>query len=179
MVCFFMTKYSYRFKLKLVKEYLDGRISYNDLVIKYSMNHASDIKIWVSQFEANGAAGLKVKRSHTKYTQDFKLSVVDYYQTHDVGAVKVAAHFNISPSQVANWTYRYKNDGVVGLRTNVRGRKSMTKKPKKRKKLSPTKEEAYKQEITDLKKKLYYSEMDHEFLKTLKALRENEHRNSK
>ncbi|WP_363305293.1 helix-turn-helix domain-containing protein [Companilactobacillus sp.] len=35
----------------------------------------------------------------------------------------VAAHFNITNSQVFNWTYRYRKDGVAGLRTNVRGRK--------------------------------------------------------
>lgn len=175
---FFMTKYSYQFKLKVVKEYLEGEMSYLDLETKYSVDN-SMILDWVNHFEMNGATGLKVRRSKSNYTQDFKLSVVDYYQTHDVGVRGVAAHFNISPSQVHNWTYGYRKDGVAGLRTSVRGRKPMTKKSKKRKKLSPTKEEAYKQEIIDLKKKLYDTEMDREFLKTLKTLREKDHRNSK
>ena len=173
-----MTKYTYQFKLKLVKEYQEGKLSFKDLSKKYSVHH-SIIQRWVASYDQNGVSSLKVKRSYSNYTQDFKLSVVDYYQTHDVGAGTVANHFNISASQVRNWTYRYRKDGVAGLRTNVRGRESMTKKPKKRKKLSPTKEEAYKQEIIDLKEKLYYSEMDREFLKTLKTLRENEYRDSK
>ncbi len=179
MGCFFMTKYSYQFKLKIVKEYLVGDTSYSDLVKKYSLKTNSNIHKWVHCFEKHGASGLRVKRGHMTYTQDFKMSVVDYYQTHDIGAIEVAEHFNISSSQVFSWTYSYRRDGVAGLRTSVRGRKTMTKKPKKRKKLSLTKEEAYKQEIIDLKKKLYYAEMDREFLKTLKTLRENEHRDSK
>lgn len=175
---FFMTKYSYQFKLKVVREYLKGEMSYMDLETKYSVDH-SIILDWVNHFEMNGSSGLKVRRRKSNYTQDFKLSVVDYYQTNDVGARGVAAHFNISTSQVYSWTCRYRRDGVAGLRTSVRGRKTMTRKPKKRKKLSLTKEEAYKQEITDLKEKLYYSEMDREFLKTLKTLREEKHRDSK
>jgi Transposase and inactivated derivatives len=173
-----MTKYSYQFKLKAVQEYLEGEVSYLDLETKYSVDN-SIIQDWVNHFEMNGVSGLKVIRSKANYTQDFKLSVVDYYQTHDVGARGVAAHFNISRSQVSDWTYRYRRDGAAGLRTSVKGRKSMTKKSKKRKKLSSTKEEAYKQEIIDLKKKLYDVEMDREFLKTLKTLRKNDHRNSK
>ncbi|MCH4008504.1 transposase [Companilactobacillus sp.] len=171
-----MTKYSYQFKLKVVKDYQEGGVSYLDLAIKYSVPH-STIRDWVHHFEINGMSGIKVRRGHSKHTQDFKLSVVDYYQTHDVGNIKVPLTL-IYPEVRSKIGYiGIEKNGIVGLRTKTRGRKPMSKKPKKRKKLSPTKEKACKQEITDLKTKLYYAEMDRKFLKTLKTLRENELRN--
>ncbi|WP_363305163.1 transposase [Companilactobacillus sp.] len=81
-----MTKYSYQFKLKVVKEYQEGRTSYSDLSEKYSMDK-SIIRGWVRHFKMNVPSGLNVRRSYFNYTQDFKLSVVGYYQTHDVGAL--------------------------------------------------------------------------------------------
>ncbi|POB78223.1 transposase, partial [Vibrio vulnificus] len=79
-----MTKYSSDFKAKLVNEYLDGQISILGLSKKYGMPSKSPIYRWIHQAEANGLDYLISKKSHKEYSQDFKLSVIEYYKLHEI-----------------------------------------------------------------------------------------------
>ncbi|WP_157060417.1 helix-turn-helix domain-containing protein, partial [Companilactobacillus futsaii] len=176
---FFMTKYSSEFKVKLVNEYLEGQISILGLAKKYGIPSKSPIYNWVHQAETNGLNSLKNKRSHKEYSQDFKLSVIEYYKLHEISRLDTAIHFKISPSQVSSWIYIYNHYGVAGLRRRPRGRRPLMARRKKKTHLSSSKEEKYKQEILDLKSKLHDTEMDRDILKALKALRENNHSSRK
>jgi len=175
-----MTKYSSEFKVKLVNEYFDGQISILGLSKKYGMPSKSPIYRWIHQAEANGLDYLISKKSHKEYSQDFKLSVIEYYKLHEISRLDTAIYFKISPSQVDSWIYKYNQYGVIGLRRRPRGRRPlMAKKKKKQTRLNSTKEEKYKQEILDLKAKLHDAEMDRDILKALKTLRENDHNSKK
>ncbi|PTI35295.1 transposase, partial [Mammaliicoccus vitulinus] len=41
-------KYDFNFKLKLVKEYLDGQSGYKALTLKHDISSSSVIQIWVN-----------------------------------------------------------------------------------------------------------------------------------
>ena len=51
-VSFLMAKYNAEFKMKLVKEYLEGKISYNELAKKYSIPNKETIRVWVNAYES-------------------------------------------------------------------------------------------------------------------------------
>lgn len=166
-----MTKYSSKFKTRIVHEYLSGGISYKDLQGKYHIGNHASISAWVNQAQQHGMDSLVVKHKRQTYTQDFKLAVVDYIQTNEVSRTQAAAHFGISPSQTNSWMTIYRNQGVVGLRSQPRGRRStMSKHKSTKKRLTPSKEEKYKQQITELKHQLHEAELDRDILKVLAAI---------
>ncbi|NMV53750.1 transposase [Lactobacillus reuteri] len=116
-----MTKYSSEFKVKLVNEYFDRQISILGLSKKYGMPSKSPIYRWVHEAEANGLNYLITKKSHKEYSQDFKLSVIEYHKLHEISRLDTAIYFKISPSQVNSWIYRYNHYGVIGLRRRSEG----------------------------------------------------------
>ncbi|MDM7530688.1 transposase, partial [Lacticaseibacillus paracasei] len=67
--------------------------------------------------------------------------------------------------------------GVTGLRAQRKGRPPMGKH-KQIKKLEPTQEEKYKQEILELKSKLHKAELDRDILKALATLTKNSPKHS-
>ncbi|WP_271901758.1 helix-turn-helix domain-containing protein [Limosilactobacillus reuteri] len=91
----------------------------------------------------------------------------------------MAAKFNIERSLVYSWYRKYKNEGIVGLRTKAKGRprKTMNNKKVKRSSLTPTEKEQYQQTIADLKAQLAHERMKNEILKKLRALRQQEDKN--
>lgn len=173
-----MVKYSTQFKIKVVQEYLLGNTSYNILCKKYGISDPIVIREWIELAKSHGFAFLKVKHTKQNYSINFKLKVITYYCTHDVGFNKVAAHFNLNHSQVYSWYRIYQKEGIVGLWPKPKGRprKNMNKRKKKQNQplLTPTKEEQYQQEITDLKAQLAYAKMENDILKKLQALRQQE-----
>ncbi|WP_409076857.1 helix-turn-helix domain-containing protein [Bombilactobacillus bombi] len=173
-----MTKYSAEFKAKVVQEYLTGRISYQGLATKYEISSKSMIMAWVNLVKAKGFKALKIKHRKANYSIEYKLKVIDYYKNSGQGSNFVAAHFGISPSLVKNWVRFYAEYGIDGLRPNRKGRPIImgSKKPKQ-KKLKPnvplTEKEEYEQEIAQLKEELYYTQMERDVLKKLKAVLKN------
>jgi len=100
--------------------------------------------------------------------------VVDYIQTHEISRNQAAIHFGISSSQANSWMKIYQEQGVAGLRPKPRGRRSTMSKHKNQnrspKRLTATKEEKYKQQITELKRQLHNAELDRDILKTLATI---------
>lgn len=175
-----MTKYSNELKAKVVSEYLKGGIGYRELSVRYGIPSRANIRTWVNQAMTHGIESLKVKHNKATYSQTFKITVVEYVHTHQVNRVQAAAHFGISPSQVNAWIRIVKDQGVTGLRAQRKGRPPMGKhKPiKPIKKLEPTQEEKYKQEIPELKSKLHEAELDRDILKALATLTKNSPKHS-
>lgn len=176
-----MTKYSGEFKVNVVEEYQLGRSSYKTLGLKYQI-HSSMIKKWVSLSEAQGLEALQVKHRHQEHSLDDKLAVVDYYQTHDMGINKVAAKFDLNPSQVLVWTRIFNEQGAVGLRPKRKGRPSAMPKKSTHKdsdKLTPTEKEALIQENMQLRAELHQAQMERDFLKKLRAVSKTKHLPSK
>lgn len=57
-----MSKYSYEFKKKVVREYLKGKGSSFELAKKYDITYPQYICEWAKIYQAFGYKGLKCKR---------------------------------------------------------------------------------------------------------------------
>ena len=137
------------------------------------------------------------KKFNTKYSPEFKLSVILDMREHGLGYGEVVQHglgygevvrkywgvdtykeSDNHRSQVRLWERIYLEEGAAGLMTERRGRKS-TSRPRKK----PLDKEIKNDLIAEnqrLKERLEYLEMENEYLKKLDALvRAEEQQNSK
>ncbi|WP_413627026.1 transposase [Fructilactobacillus vespulae] len=167
-----MTKYSPKFKAELVHLCLEEDYSVNEIKNNYGISK-SLIYSWIDQVNVSGYQIL-ARRAKQKYSQNFKLMVVKCYQNHNEGYSKVASYFKINQSQVRKWVKDFENYGITALRLKKIGRPSMKKSKGKKalKEIPKTKEEEYKQKISDLEEKLRYTQMELDISKKLRALKE-------
>src|SRR3954470_12631232 len=75
---FCMAKYSDKFKLMIVKEYLEGFLGYSLLARKHGIPSDSTVEKWVNSYKAFGEEGLRKKRSRMVYSVQFKLNVLNF-----------------------------------------------------------------------------------------------------
>lgn len=91
-----MTKYKSELKAQIVHKYLSIFQSTNDLGEKHQIS-GRRIAEWVQRYQLKGGA------THLKngviITTDFKLNVMDYYQTHEDTMAEVAARLDILTTQ--------------------------------------------------------------------------------
>ena len=163
-----MTKYNAEFKMKVVKEYLKGNVSYKDLAKKYSIPDKSNVRRWVNAYESQGYDGLKVSRTNNNYTLDFKLNVVNLYLTGETSYQSLANELKINnPSIIARWVKEFREEEIEGLKAKKRGRPSnMPNKDKnknQKNKNSKTKEEL--SEVEKLREENYWLQMEVDILK--------------
>lgn len=112
-----MAKYNTEFKMKVVKEYLEGNVSYKNLAKKYSIPDKSNIRRWVNAYESQGYDGLKVSRTNNNYSLDFKLNVVNLYLTGEMSYQSLANELKINnPSIIAIWVKQFREEGIEGLK---------------------------------------------------------------
>lgn len=124
-----MSKYNLEFKLKVVKEYLDGNSGGLKSVATNNKIPKGTLENWVNWFYANGIDGLEKKLSNNKYSGKFKLSVIKYRQINECSFREAAEHFGIpNNAMVVNWNRLYEEKGLSGLENTERGRpKKMSK----------------------------------------------------
>ena len=130
-----MTKYKTEFKIKVVKEYLEGNMGCKGLAKKYSIPAHSTVKTWINAYESQGYEGLESKRKNNKYTSEYKLNAVNLYLTGEMSYQSLANQLKINnPSMIARWVNDFREKGIEGLKPKKRGRPSkMPKSPKKSK----------------------------------------------
>lgn len=175
-----MAKYSTEFKMKVVKEYLESRISYISLSNKYGIPNECVIRRWVNAYKSQGYEGLKVKRENTKYTLEFKLKVVNLYLTGEMSYQSLANELKINnPSIIARWVSEFREKGIEGLKSKKRGRPS--KMPNSQNKSKDTKIESttnisnsenqslteaqLKEKIKKLEEKNYWLQLENDAIK--------------
>lgn len=163
-----MTKYNTEFKMKVVKEYLEGNVSYKDLAKKYSIPDKSNVRRWVNAYESQGYDGLKVSRTNNNYTLDFKLNVVNLYLTGEMSYQSLSNELKINnPSIIARWVKEFREEGIEGLKPKKRGRPSIMpntdKNKNQRNKNSKTKKEL--SEVEKLREENYWLQMEVDILK--------------
>ena len=175
-----MAKYSTEFKMKLVKEYLEGKIGYKELAKKYNIPNKCAVKRWVNAYKSQGYEGLKVKRENTQYTLEFKLNVVNLYLTGEMSYQSLANNLKINnPSIITRWVTEYREKGIEGLRPKKRGRPSkMSKTPEKSKDIklestsqltnkedNPLNEAQLKEKIKKLEEQNYWLQLENDAIK--------------
>lgn len=165
-----MAKYSDKFKLKIVKEYLEGSLGYGLLAKKYDIPDHSQVRVWVRAFREFGEEGLRRKQSNQVYTVKFKLDVLNFMKQTGASYQDTAVAFKMNnPSLIANWYGTFLKEGVEGLQKKAKGRPSMSENHKaksSKQKKEPTREELLERENELLRLEIAY-------LKKLKAFREN------
>ena len=163
-----MAKYKTEFKMKIVKEYLEGNIGYKGLAKKYSIPDHSTVRTWVNAYESQGYEGLKVSRKNNSYSLDLKLNVVDLYLTGEMSYQSLAKEFKINnPSMIARWVKEFRDEGIEGLKSKKRGRPSNMPNADENKKIKNKSNKTKKKlsELEKLREENYYLQMEVEILK--------------
>lgn len=165
-----MSKYSDEFKLQIVKEYLKGPLGFQLLAKKYAIPSESPIVRWVAAYKAFGKDGLQRKRKKEVYPVQFKVDVLHFMKQTGASYQDTAIQFKMNnPSLIVNWNSIFQKQGVEGLLEKVKGRPSMSKKPKSIS--SKQKNEFSREEQLERENELLRLEVA--YLKKLKAFRED------
>ncbi|WP_143004709.1 helix-turn-helix domain-containing protein, partial [Salimicrobium halophilum] len=91
-----MSKYSEEFKLKVVREYLQGPLGYILLAERYSIPSETPIKNWVRAYKAFGEEGLKKRHSRQVYSVQFKLDVLNFKKQTGASHQETAIAFRLN-----------------------------------------------------------------------------------
>lgn len=163
-----MSKYTYEQKVEICEAYLRGEGGFRRIAEKYlfdEVKHAQ-VKIWVRTYEKLGKDYLKQNKTKSKFSLDFKISVVKLYLTEKKSYLEIALSQGLSdPSLVRRWVKEYRNHGPNFLLEKRKGRKPTMEKDKELRDLSA--EEKLKQ----LEKENLHLRIQNKYLKELRRLR--------
>ena len=162
-----MSKYTYEFKLKIVKEHLNEYLGFKSLSKKYDIPSKESIQKWVRRYEIHGDKGLR--KNPFSYDGNFKRDVVKYMCDSNSSAAQVSYKYNIGVGLVLKWYRIYTEKGQQYLDIDSRGRSNMRKIKKETNKEPLTREE-------ELEKRIKMLEMENDYLKKLQALIQEEER---
>jgi transposase len=128
-----MTKYSERFKLAVVQDYLsDSSDGYRAIARRHGLTSHAIVERWVAAYRLHGDVGLGKKSS--KYTAEYKLSVLRYMWDNHLSINQTAADFDIrSYAMVGMWQRAYQAGGIEALAPKARGRRKPMTVPSKTK----------------------------------------------
>ena len=110
-----MAKYSYEFKQKVVREYLEGKGSYEYIAKQNNIPDKKQVRIWVNAYKEFGEEGLLRSRKKKNYSFQFKLSVVELYLSDEVKPVDTSAA-HIKELEDENLKLRIENAYLKELR---------------------------------------------------------------
>jgi len=165
-----MAKYSEEFKIKLITEYLYGDLGYRSLAKKYNMGSHTPIVVWVNTYKSQGMEGLRRRKKKKEYSVQFKLDTIQFMLNTGASYLETAVQFNLNnPSLIKRWMKSFREQGVEGLKQNVKGRPSMSKKPDDKK----IKEEKKLTREEELERENELLRLENAYLKKLRAFREN------
>lgn len=126
-------RYSDKFKLKIVTEYLEGPLGYKLLAKKYNIPSSTPIKRWVKAFKSFGIKGITNKHSRSVYPFQFKLDVLSFIKETGASYQDAAIKFNLNqPSLIARWNSTFLRKGIEGLKGKLGGSSSMSNKENKK-----------------------------------------------
>lgn len=166
-----MQKYTKEFKIKIMMEYLSGETGGHRALAKNTIFLKVLFEGWIVKYNSGGFANLTKKKNNNKYTNEFKLSVIQYRKIYTTSLRQTAEYFNIvNGSMIYRWEKAYQKSGLSGLEDN-RGRpkKDMSKTDKKSKNIKPIKE-SEREELIRLREENKYLKMQILFEKKFQAL---------
>ena len=170
-----MSKYSFEFKKKVVKAYLNGEGGYGYLSKTYGVPAKRNIEEWVHNYQKFGDAGLIRSRKNQTYSFEKKLSVVELYLSSEISYQELAIQEGITnPSMIANWVNRFRAAGPDALRPHKKGRKKTLDKPKIDNKPQVQDErvvDTSAEHVKELEDELLKLKIENAFLKELRRLR--------
>ena len=169
---FFMAKYDYEFKKKVINAYLNGEGGRKFLANKYGVKSSQDVMKWVNAFKSFGDEGLMRSRKNETYTFEFKLHVVELYLSTEVSYQDLALSVGINnPPLITKWVNDFRIAGPDALRPKRKGRRTKVSKPKENKSTNiktVSNNSEYLKQLEDENLKL---RIENAYLKELRRLR--------
>ena len=160
--------YSRELKLQAVHEYLDGKSSMTDIVIKYHLRSHRQLRDWIKVYNTHGeiksrtSGGGSYMRKARSTTPEERLRIVQDCLAHDKNYGAMALKYQCSYQQVRNWVKRYEEMGSAGLEDR-RGRRAGTMP-------SRTPEEEMRDRIAELERQNRDLQMENDLLKKVREL---------
>ena len=120
--------YSVTTKTNAVLDYLSGNGSYSDICKKYGIRSSTQLRNWILKYngyeklKASGTGGCLIMTQGRKTTFDERVEIVQYCISHEHNYAETAEKYQISYQQARNYTIKYEEHCVEGLRDN-RGRR--------------------------------------------------------
>jgi len=160
--------YSKEFKEKVIKEYLNGKGSFEDLCLKYDIPSDYTLRKWLKRYNSHGElkdynpkGEIYMASAKRKTTIEERIEIVKYCLEHNKEYKLAAEAFDVSYTQVYQWVKKYEEFGENGL-SDKRG---------KRKQDDELDEvERLKREVARLQQKLELKERENYVLKKLKEI---------
>lgn len=161
-----MTKYTEQFKLTVVRDYLAGGGGYRAIAQRHGMASRSLVERWVAAYQHHGDAGLRKKR--TRYSAEFKLSVLRHMWENRLSITQTAARFDIRRhATVGAWERAYRDGGVDALVPYSTPKPKKMTAPTKKPENSPGEDNRSRDELLA---ELAYLQTENAYLKKLRAL---------
>lgn len=166
-----MVKYSFEFKMRVVKEYLDGQGGYKKLSKKHGI-HRRLVERWVANYRQYGDKGLARSRQQKSYTFEFKLNVVELYLRSELSYQEIAFQVGMTnPTLIARWVIDYRAAGPAALRPKKKGRKRSMNKDKIIQEIEKSDSEEQKELLKQLQEENLHLRIENAYLKELRRLR--------
>ena len=170
-----MSKYSYKFKKKIVDEYNNNQGGYLYLANKYGLSDKKIVRQWVNNYNAFGDDGLMRSRKKDKYSFEKKLSIVELYLSSELSYQEIAFQEGItSPTLISSWVNRFRVAGPDALRPRKKGPKKTMDKPTKKATVNSNVEttvDTSAEHVKELEDELLKLRIENAFLKELRRLR--------
>ena len=170
-----MAKYSFEFKKKIIKEYLEGKGGCGYLANQYGIPNKCIVRRWIKAYESFGDEGLRRSRKNEEYTFEYKLHVVELYLSSEISYQELARQegFN-NPCILTKWVNDFRIAGPDALRPKKKGRKKALGSIDYRKKSTPAEiipVDADTERIRQLEEELLKLRIENAYLKELRRLR--------
>ena len=175
-VGFFMAKYSFEFKKKVVYAYLNAEGGYDHIAKIYNSPACSSIKKWVCSYSKMGDEGLIRSRKKASYSFEYKVHVVELYLSSELSYQDLALQEKINnPAQICKWVNDFNIAGSDALRPKKKGRKESLGTNDKQKQIKVSSDttpiDASTEHIKKLEDELLKLRIENAYLKELRRLR--------
>ena len=172
---FFVAKYSFEFKKKVVMSYLNGNGGYGFWAKHYGIASRNEVKKWVLAYQRLGDEGLLRSRQQKKYTFEYKLHVVELYLSSEVSYQELALREGINnPAVLVKWVNDFRIAGPDALRPRKRGRKKSLGSTNSTKKITSNETvsvDTSEEHVKQLEDELLKLRIENAYLKELRRLR--------
>lgn len=122
-------KYSYEFKLQVIRDYLEGKGSFGTLAVKYNLRTAAQVSDWLFKYNngkllANSSSRKKEFIMTSKTTFEKRIEIVEYVVKDKHSYNEAAERFSVSYQQVRSWVLKANSNGYEALRDGRGHRKA-------------------------------------------------------
>lgn len=165
-----LCNYSAEFKQMVVKEYLEGKLSIQDLAYKHKILAPSTVRTWIKQYNNHveltdsrkeGVYHMVKNNTRKHTTLDERIKIVEECIKNSNDYAGTASKYECSYGQVYSWVKKYLDKGIEGL-YDRRGKHKETSQLSEIEKL--------KRENRLLKAQTQQQQMEIDFLKKLEEI---------